>query len=211
MAYVDHLGDVWKVTMAQTTGTGQVQLMSVHYEITVAGVTDSRLSLLSNTDTLFNTFLQPYVANPCHYYGSKCSPVKTAFSYAPAITRPNVAGTAGAKMLPSQVRPVIKWKTDFVGRGYRGRMYAFTPEATAIGTAELPSAGLIGALTNFAAAIATGTIQAGTTWTPVIWHKVGPHTPVAFSTPITSGAASGLWGTQRRSGDYGRPNTAAPW
>jgi hypothetical protein len=43
----------------------------------------------------------------------------------------------------------------------------------------------------------------------VLAPKPNPR-PAAFNSLVTSGYRS-LWGTQKRRGDYGRPNVVRPW
>lgn len=210
MAYVDRLGDVWRATMAMTTPSGQVQEMNLNYEITVQGAGDSRAALLAQIDTNITTFVRTYMSNTCHYYGSRLSAVRTAFPYAPVITTPNLVGLIAEHMLPSQTRPIIKLYTELVGRKYRGRLFMFTPVASQTSTNETPEPAMMSSYKSFVDSQLGGVIVGGTTWTASIWHRPHPPAPPLDPTPVTRSSSSGRWGTQRRSGDYGRLNSN-PW
>jgi hypothetical protein len=117
------------------------------------------------------------------------------------------AGTSSIGLAPSQVAPVIRKSTALAGRSGRGRMYhPFLLSSLLTATGELTAAAIT-SLTNAYAAFVTaqGVTSAGGTssFVPVILHR----NPLPLtSDPISSVAAVGYLGTQKRRGDYGRTN-----
>lgn len=113
-------------------------------------------------------------------------------------------------MLPSQVRPLVQWKTALAGRAYRGRMFGFTPDTANQNANEHPTVFNSASWDALAARFVTGFVELGTTWTLVLWHRLRPPKPFIPPTPVVVGDATKRWATQRRSGDYGRLNPN-PW
>ena len=128
----------------------------------------------------------------------------------PAVTHSGTAGTGTLIAVPTQCRPLTKWLTSFAGRQYRGRTYWPSPDTSCQDTNGHPNAKLQGIINAIAEQIRVGTTVGGTQWGPVIWHRPKPPAPDLSPTPIIGQAFSFQWGTQHRSGDYGRPNLA-PW
>jgi hypothetical protein len=122
-----------------------------------------------------------------------------------AIQGTATGGTAVGEALPKQVSGIITLGTGLAGRANRGRIYIpfpteanneanSTPDAT-----YLQSLALIGLQL-----VLTRTVTVGVNTTdiaPVIWHR-----ETLTSTPITMFIDRDKWATQRRRGDYGRPN-----
>jgi len=122
-----------------------------------------------------------------------------------------VPGTAAGDMLPSQTSGIITLRTAAIGRRNRGRVYVPFPAEADSSPQGRPTVGYIGRLGNLAAQLTLPlTIAAGggtAIVEPVIYHRL--DTPPT-STFITAAVARPLWATQRRRGDYGRPNPP-PW
>lgn len=116
-------------------------------------------------------------------------------------------GTFGTTLVPTQVRGVIAYYSTLAGPKNRGRSYIPFPPTTAVATDGSPLPSYLAALTNLRTAIAgISTLTVGgatTTLFLVIAHK--PHTPGNWATVVATYGRS-KWGTQRRSGMYGRQN-----
>jgi len=116
------------------------------------------------------------------------------------------AGDNAGDPLPSQVSGLLKITTQLGGRANRGRAYIPFPFEGDNDASGRPQAAYVAALdglgTIFAAA-RPGVGAGGDTndFTPVIYHRHN-HT----TTPISLIVGSTRWATQRRRGNYGRPN-----
>jgi hypothetical protein len=117
------------------------------------------------------------------------------------------AGTGGATLLATQVRGIIKRLTNFAGRKYRGRLFLPFPTSTFSNTNGTPSGAYLTATANLVTALepAAGITVAGgggtVTLLPIIWHRVSRTYDY-----ITGHETEAYFATQRKSGNFGRPN-----
>lgn len=124
------------------------------------------------------------------------------------------AGAVAGGQLPGQVCGVISLLTDTSGRQFRGRMYVPFPaqaDCTAVNPTT-PIAGYVTRLTLLSAAFVGQETLAGiaggsVTFSWAIKHGLPKVGPVPLPSPITNARSNKLWGTQRRRGNYGRPNS----
>jgi hypothetical protein len=210
MPYFDTVGDVVRVTMASNTASGQVQEMNVSMICQVAGGTDTRAAMNTVFDGLCTASIVPLLPASSHYFGSRVSFLKTAQPFAPTVTRLNLAGTGGGFPLPTQVRPLVSWRTGKAGRNYRGRIYLPTPSTTFLETTGHLTAAAVTIISAWAGFIRAPFVSAGSTWQPAIYHRHPTALVSDVATAITASETTTFFATQRRSGDFGRLN-ASPW
>jgi hypothetical protein len=122
-------------------------------------------------------------------------------------TNSNILGTDSLGLAPIQAAPVITKTSSRAGRSGRGRCYHPFPNVDQLTfLAEMKSTyvtALNTAYNNFVTATTAGTPPNTATFVPVLLHR----NPLPLtSTPITLLVASGMLGTQKRRGDYGRTN-----
>lgn len=119
------------------------------------------------------------------------------------------AGTGGVGLAPTQVRGLTKKLTALAGRQYRGRIFFPFVSAADVGITGLPAGAYTGAMSAF---ITAGYPVAGASFTsaggvvkllPVLWNRQHSTT-----TPITAFQYEQFFGTQKRSGSLGRPNSS---
>lgn len=210
MPYTDRINDVWRVTMAATTVGGQVQECNFNLMITAQGTQDTRNQVLNKINTDFSTNVNPFMPQSAHYKGCKMSHVRTAFPYAPQLAAVDQQGSGDVNSLPTALRPLIRLRTELVGTAYRGRLFAFTPGSSVLDANGKPTAAVGAAWVQLLSPYMTGYVTFGTTWQLVIYHRPKPSAPFIEPTVVNSVTNSGLYGTQHRSGSFGRPNIA-PW
>jgi len=208
MAYTDHLGDVFKAIAAFQYSNGQVEEFGIHYQIAAAGTGDSRMAVLNYMSTGVSTYLLPYVPATAHFYGQELSAVKTVAPTSPAVLYDGTAGGSASNMLPTQTRGLISWKTQFAGRAYRGRTYL---PSTTIAYSTPVGKPLLAALTSWqgwATYMLGPILSGGTTWVPGVYHRTPTAGISSIFDQFTSAVVGPSFATQRRSGDYGRVNSA---
>lgn len=118
-------------------------------------------------------------------------------------------GTGGAGELPLQVSGIISWYTSTAGRHGRGRSYIPFPSTNAndSGAGGIPTNAYVTALDTYAAAL-------GATLSLVLGGRTANVSRVLYDrathgfTFVTTRASRQKWATQRRRGDYGRPNSS---
>lgn len=107
--------------------------------------------------------------------------------------------------LPRQVSGVITLKTNTAQRRARGRKYIGFPAESDNDANGRPQAAYVTRLQTLANLMDDSVVVAGAlgsaTFVPIVWSR-----KFAASFDITSCLAREKWGTQRRRGDYGRPN-----
>lgn len=120
-------------------------------------------------------------------------------------------GTAAGNLVPRQVSGLARYRTDFAGRSQRGRNYiGFPTDGNITADGELSAAGIAALLAVIASYGRVVNLTVGVITTSMILairHKDIPGPPPVPSwTQVTATAAGVLLATQRRRGDYGRPN-----
>jgi hypothetical protein len=168
---------------------------------------NSHSALATHVNTAVTSHLIAHMSNAVMFYGSQASLVKSIAPWAPVATYSNTQGTVAGPSLPTQDRALISWKTDFSGRAYRGRTYMFTPTNFELSAEGRPSGTYLLALQDFANQMIAPFVNGPSTWVLGLWHRK-PTADIGSSfDQFTAATVSNSWASQRRSGDYGRPNS----
>lgn len=120
-------------------------------------------------------------------------------------------GIAAGNMVPRQVSGLISLSTNTAGRRERGRIYVGFPSSAYVdANGELTAAGLV-ILSNIASVVGPGLVvtagAASTNLQLVIRHPDVPGPPpIVNGSDVTTVRAEEGLATQRRRGDFGRPN-----
>lgn len=180
-----------------------------HYEVSsVVGGAVTDQDVATYMDGQLSPLYGALINNHATYNGVQLTKI---FPNPPAVpvssTVGSGVGVGGADALPLQVAGLLSLKTGFSGRAYRGRLYIPFPSQSGCNTQGGQGIGYQTAAVNLALAYtAAPTITVGASSlkiSPVIWHR-----STATRTLVTSVGASPRWATQRRRGDYGRPNSS---
>ena len=211
MPYQDVNGQVVKITIATQFNTqNQVQECNWHLVAGPGLGGDTRAMLAAQINSLVIARIIPHMHPKTTFLGTRLMPIHADAPYAPTIANSNTVGVEDAPQIPTQVRLVVSMRTALAGRKYRGRIYAFTPTIQAESSEGIPTSSFILAWTGFLDTFRAGLTVGSTTWNLCIYHPwriPQPAIPVDLVTQVYS---RGDWGTQRRSGDYGKTNVA-PW
>jgi len=192
----------------------QISVNVMHWRVSVltgAGVTLQDIAAQFDTDV--NGAYKNWMAANCNYRGigiTNLTGDRTVEYHATGFTGP---GTQTASTLPTQVTGLISFKTALAGRHMRGRIFPGLPWAGwVLATSQMTAAGLV-ALNTIRSSIGlakTATVGPnGTTIVLTVMHRPTPARPIppnSLTTDVTTAAASGLWATQRRRGEFGRTN-----
>jgi len=195
----------------------QISLNVYHYRVTFVAGPSPGCTLTQIAAALSNIFAPGYqliMPPSCAYRGTgvkNLSPPPTQEAVSTAGAGPGVA--AGTE-IPQQVSYLVNFKTDFSGRGYRGRVYPGFVSSNFVNTSGNMNAAGLTAIQLMAATI-TGnfTVTGGgdsTTIQLVVLRRQANHLPLPFPTTadVTTITARNAFATQRRRGDYGRTNQA---
>jgi hypothetical protein len=204
------------MTMRMTVAcveTDQVALNDFYWFCTaVAGASQTDAQAAAQLDATLAPLYKPALAALAEYYGVKIQIIDPLpmpiFATSTANTGP---GTGAGGPVPGQVSGLVSLKTNLSGRANRGRLYIPFPAASFVEAASaLPTVAydtLLLAIANVLKLpflVTTGADSA--TLLPMIWHRAS-----RTKTPIVMAEESGKFATQRRRGNYGRPNTINPF
>lgn len=209
MPYTDITGDVWKAGVYVYYPNNQLQIAGIMMQIISAGPSDSRVPLAQEIRNSYMTNCFPLLPSDVEFLGVKISPAVTAVPYASVAVGPAALGTAGPGVLPTQIRPLVSWSTELIGRRYRGRTYGHTPHSIELTPDGAVSAGVLAAWNAFANELFSSILVGGSVWKPCIVHrpsKKHPEQPVPPPTRVNGYDVGLNYATQRRSGGYGATN-----
>lgn len=153
------------------------------------------------------------LATPASYIGSDIQNITGARPYPIQVgTNANQGnGTGGAVQIPGQVSGIYTLTTLYTGRAYRGRSYIPFP-ATASTSAGVPptmSALYQGYMTDIATAFSgLSNVSVGGSTYILQWglYHREPETLAGTFTASVNFRVGNAWATQKRRGDFGRPN-----
>lgn len=201
------VGDVLEVKM-YTWQPPQLGVNVRHYRVGAVAGLITLTQIASSLDSIQATLYLPLLSSTAEYYGTQVSNITVLPMPVPAQVNANTAiGTAGSTPLPGQVSGIGTVLTDVAGRSGRGRMYASFPDnvSNANGPPAHPTPLYLVNLEVLMNTIySSRTITFGAvsaTLIPVIYHRVTRTT-----TDVASQRVNASWATQRRRGDYGKPN-----
>jgi hypothetical protein len=172
-----------------------------------AGMTDAQL--VQEFDGLAAPIIKPMIPSTAVYHGTQLTylnvrPLPATESY----NGNNGAGTAAAPGMPTQCRGLTKRLTAFAGPRYRGRIYwplpstAFSTTTNAVTAAY--SALMLAATTALCPTTGLVLTTGGTTKImPVLYNRKN-----SLVTAITAYVNDASFGTQKKGGAFGRPNTS---
>jgi len=188
----------------------QLGINVVHYRVnasTGSGCTDQEVA------TAFDvSFANPYatcISADSFYEGTAVKKISGA-PFVPVYAHSNVtAGLLASAVLPTQVSGIVTKLSAFAGRANRGRFYVPFPATQELDTDETPKAAYVTLIQALADTVITDhtIIGAGGTCqlSPQIVNRGLTH-----NVKVVANLARKRWATQRRRGDFGRPNVL-PW
>ena len=150
MAYQEKVGSLLRLTVAATYPNVQVQETNHVFLCVSAGGGDSRAALNSLIFSMYNGLYRSAMSSNSKLYGIICHTLELFPAPAPVSQQPDLVGLAGGDLMPTQVRPLISWKTDQAGRAFRGRTYLFTPGTDMLGSDGHQAAPLISKIADMA-------------------------------------------------------------
>lgn len=200
------VGDILQVRIETTVGVQSSENIR-HYRVSsVTAPEATHLQIAVALNTIINPLYKAILSSSATYRGvavRRVSPLPLTSEAMDAFG--SGTGSVTGDLLPKQTCGVITLRTALAGRRYRGRFYAAFPGEIDNTAASVPGATYLTNLAALAAAlIAQRTVTNGagnSVLDPVIFHRRVPGYD-----NITSQVTRAIWGTQRRRGDYGRPN-----
>ncbi len=208
----DIVGDIVRVTVAATyTSELQVEMINLNYRCVTSGGADTRAGLAAAVYAGLIGSYDNIMSFNSSIYGWKVAYINRTPPPSPLTGGTSSPGAVATFFLPTQNRPLLRWLTGFTGRGYRGRVFMFSPAASKVTTGGIPSTDVTTAMATFGTAATAPIVTGGSTWHLVIAHRSLPPVVTWTTTDVTGYTAIQKYATQRRSGQYGRPNVIPPW
>lgn len=200
------VGEVFRVTFF-CRATDQLAVNVRYFKCGgIVGLTPTETQVANQMDTVFAPLYKALLSANADYKGMQIQMIGPGPSRIPIFVNASVgAGAVAGNVMARQASGIATFKTALAGRANRGRIYVPFPSVaddTALGH---PSAGYLTNLTALADAMtnsqfygpAGSQIQAD--WS--IKHAGGLTTQF-----ILTNRANPKWATQKRRGDYGKPN-----
>jgi hypothetical protein len=207
---VDLVGDIVRVTLAWQYPDSQIEENNIAFRCSASGGSDSRAALGGAVYSGLALIYAPAMGPSSSGYGWKVTSLNKTTPPLPESLATPSPGTGVDPNCPTQARPILRLRTALSGRKYRGRLFLPTPDTTRITNGGYPTPGLLTIIGTFGAALLVPVNVLGSTWIAIIAHLVPGNPPATTYDDIVSTAPSGLFGTQRRSGNTGRINSI-PW
>jgi len=196
---------------AFTSMPPQVAINVFHFRTGALTPPMTSQDVLHGIDTLLSALYAAVLPLAAYFSGWSIKDVTPGGSIGPQDFLKSTIGygTVTGDNLPTQVALVVTKQTASAGRGYRGRLYVPFPTEVCNDSSGNPTSGYQGQVNTLATAMFTPfSIIPGANrvdLVPVIRHRI-----TGASTNIIAWRTNRLWGTQRRRGDYGRPNVLPP-
>jgi hypothetical protein len=212
------VGDVWKVSFWSTLL--EQAAVNVRYWRVIAqpGGEPSPLAIAGFFSATFHAIYKAVLANTAFFHGVHAMKWRPAPPQVGSVNTVNQGpGTAGTEALPKQVSGIITLTTGNATRRGRGRVYVPFPSEAHSNPNGNPLQLYTDQLVNLAVSFRLELSMIGgntdTTFRPVLFGRARPaigNRPALpeIITDITGAVARPKFATQRRRGNYGRPNSA---
>jgi len=200
------VGELYRCVL-YTRADDQLGLMVRHFRIAGinAGV-PTELGICNQQELLLAGLVKPLMAGTAEWRGLTIQKISPLPSRVEVFSNAALGGgTAGAVLMPRQVSGLVKLGSENAGRANRGRLYIPFPATTDDTVDGHPSAGYQVNAAALADAL-IGSKLAGPVGNTanIIW--VVRHAPAFTTTDLTTRVVRERWATQKRRGDFGRPN-----
>lgn len=200
------VGDILEVSI-YCTAANQVAINVLHYAVAaIGGAVMQYDDLPDRAYVHYEPSYRNWMSDAANFAGvgvRRLAPDAKTIEYTSIDIVP---GEQEAVCLPLQVAGLITFRSDTPGPAGRGRAYIPFAPVTAV---EEAGAMVDDAKTRLEA-VATGIgpsiswTAVASAWTLTLQQIIAPRIPSLY---VGVSAPTGLWATQRRRGDYGRPNS----
>lgn len=202
------VNDIYRVRVI-CTKDDQIGVNVLHYRVVSNALPEPTKQEVANfLDAAFAPVYKPLLTSSAFYRGLGVQKIFPLPVEVESFSVANLgAGTVAGDELPKQVSGLLSYRTSFAGAGFRGRSYIpFAGESDNAAPGQ-PTGGYItrmvalGSVINSALLIIGG--GGGSVTLQLVVFRRGDNT----STLVVAGLVRPFWATQRRRGDFGRPNT----
>lgn len=160
-------------------------------------------------DVNFCSLVKPCLTSKASYLGASAQKVFPTKENEGLWNITSGPGGAGATPLPTQTSGLVSLRSEYTGRGKRGRMYVPFPSTDAIdaGSAnDYPNVAYQALLEAYSApTLAPQNVTSGGNGVELVCVIMNRTLP-GDSAPVISRRAAGRWATQKRRGDFGPAN-----
>lgn len=206
MAVTLQVGDILSLR-AHTFYQNQAGVNQFAYKVTTVVGAPSLQGILDTWSADAAAAYLQWLTPGAEYEGLKGMVIRGTTKYLPTIS---TAGRGTSVVVgiphPKQISGLTTKVTELAGRANRGRVYWPFPWTDTNDNSGAPTPLQVTLMTTLAGTFLAVTTKAAgvdsATFQPVLLHKV----PTLAPTPILTSLTAAKWATQRRRGDYGRPN-----
>lgn len=205
---IDTVGDVLEIRV-YCSFQDQTSVNVRHFVVSAAAGGGATFdTILTYYDGFVPAVMKPLMHNAAAYKGIVIRRVSPLPPSGPAYSDEAAgAGTAGDAPLPSQVAGIVTFRSALGGRKFRGRMYAPFPSAADLDADDTPTVLYVGKL-NDLGDVFTGTDEIGAAGNTIQLKSIIYHRADRSATAFAQWVSRKKWATQRRRGNYGKPNSS---
>jgi len=185
----------------------QQSINIVHFQITAVVLPEPTHDIIATVlSGNFGTIYRDMMTNQATYDGVGVRKVfPLPMSSETFGTAAAGGGTVLGDALPKQIAGLLSWRTDLAGPANRGRTYVPFPSETDNDTGAVPTAAYVTKLVTMGNALG-GPITVPNAGGSATLNRRIFHRATSTVTPVTFFFTRNRWATQRRRGDFGRPN-----
>lgn len=194
----------------------QIAVNVLHYACSFTDTSNLNMQdLCDDFEAAFRAVYPAMIPNTAVYRGCSLRRLRTGKTATFYSSHAATGGTNENEALPYQVSGLIRLRANVAGRRGRGRVYIPFP-CLPDSDNNLPIAGYVTRLNAIADEITTVRVHADedgehtNSFSPCIRHANAEGTDDDTYDLVTSAMGVGKWATQRRRGNFGRPNIL-PW
>ncbi len=202
MAFIN---DIYEVKVYTTLGN-QAGLNVFHHLVSnVVGTGVSDQQLADHYAGLYPSVYKNIMSSAASFRGVGVRRIKPTISLEVYSTIGQGPGLVTGDPLPKQIAGMITLRTALPGRANRGRMYVPFPAEAHNDADTTPTAPYMVLLGNLGMVVWSDSVAGGgantQTMSPGVYHRA-----LGTLTRLTTYTTRDRWATQRRRGDYGKPN-----
>lgn len=201
------INDVYRMRVI-TQQQEQIGVNVLHYRVVSSAPPEpSQLEIATFMDAALAPVYKPLLTAASTYRGVGVQRILPLPVQVESSTTANLGiGTVAGDELPKQITGLLSHRTSLAGAGFRGRTYVPFPGETDSAADGLPGGGYVLRMVDLRQVLIAAHLVIGAGGGSVTLQLVVFRRATGVSTIVVASIVRTFWATQRRRGDFGRPN-----